>query len=98
MATLRVFKYTIRDKEFCRGEQEVVVDYDSTVILGERDDWRVWDDHCKGYRVVKAFMINFQGVEYGTEKSTDSDFKCNPCGDPNNPFQIFEPQFETQFE
>lgn len=97
MATLRIFKYTIRDKEFCHGEKEVVVDYDSTVILGERDDWRVWDNYRKAYVVTKAFLINFQGIEYGTEKPVDSSFKCSPC-DPRNPFQIFEPQFEPIFE
>jgi hypothetical protein len=99
MALLKVFRYTIRDKEFCHGENEVVVDYNSTVILGERDDWMIWDDHCKGYRRTKAFMINFQGIEYGTEKPVDANFSsCNPCDDPRGPFQIFEPQFEKQFE
>lgn len=97
MATLRIFRYTIRDKEFCHSGSEVVVDYDSTVILGERDDWMIWDDHCKAYKVTKAFMINFQGIEYGTQKPVGSDFSCNSC-DPRNPFQIFEPQFEKEFE
>lgn len=97
MASLRIFKYTIKDKEFCPGDNEIVVDTNQVVILGERDDWRVWDDYKKAYIVTRAFMINYKGTEYGSETTIPQDLSCNPCSS-GSPFQIFEPQFENQFE
>jgi hypothetical protein len=98
MATLRKFTYDIRDRVFCHGENTVVIDIESAVILGEYNTWMIWDNQIRGYVETKALMVQYEGFEYGSTTSTGEELKCNPCSDPQNPFQIFEPQFEKQFE
>lgn len=98
MPSLVTFTYDIRNRVFCHEQHTVVVDIDSAVILGEYNVWMIWDDRIRGYIETKAVMVNYEGIEYGSTTSTGAELKCNPCSGTRNPFQIFEPQFEKQFE
>jgi hypothetical protein len=100
MSNLVTFRYNIVDREFCISEKEVVINSKTVIIIGERNGWRIYDGHKKGFVVVnKAFFVNYNGVEYGTEDlSQESLFNNTCCNRPSDPFQYFEIQFEKQFE
>lgn len=98
MGKQTLFQYTIRDKVFCRSEQQVFIDSSTVIVLGERDDWMVYDEQHKGFVKTKAFMVHDKGIEYGTEQTVSGlDFSCSDCGS-GDAFQVFASQFVKQFE
>lgn len=96
MGRLIQFKYTIKDRTFCPGEQSVFIDSDAVVVLGERNDWMIYDDRHKGYVKTKAFMVNLKGVEYGSINGGAELFSLGDCRDSCG--GIFSPEFEIEFE
>lgn len=99
MSKLIPFKYTIRDRAFCNFERTVIIDGKSVVVIGERKDWRIYDDHKKAYVVTRAFLVNYQGTEYGTLDLSQAElFKDCSCGSSGGGGRYFEAEFANEFE
>lgn len=98
MAKLVLFKFNIKDREYCNDVQEIYVDLEKTTVFGMRTI-KVWNDHYRGMVDELAFYISYEGIEYGSFEQKELVFDCS-CGEepPVDDFMIFDEKFEKIFE
>lgn len=94
---LILFPAIYRDGELLPCATEVFIDCSITKINGTKTE-RAWDAEHQIFSSITGFFISYKGIEYGsTEIDQDAYFVLAKaaCGED---FQIFDFEFDFEFE